>query len=200
MADFGYTRLVMGDRLRDIAKEDTPLAHDVAKAQANGGKVSHEIVMRVFDEYLSTRGQIAATMNNGSAAIALRSLYDGIPRFTEQKNPFDDRLNSEGREAAVAVELVLSEQSARAGVAHRLKRENRGDDADEKAVTKRLGGYFSVGGTKEMLEEYDKEGRLVAVDAELGFDINDPSITEDEIQAAFSRIYQSILNGLKERR
>ena len=196
MADYQYSRLVMGDRLRDLATEDTPLGRDIAHIQHEGLKVDDQTVMRVVDQFLETRSEIAASLNNGSAEIALRSLYDGVPRFIPQKPLFDDRLEQSGRFPAIAVELSVSEATARSNIAHRLKKEGRRDDGDDAAITRRLGGYFERGGTRDMLESYAKEGRLVTIDAELGLDLNDPQVDEAQVQAAFACVYASLLEEL----
>ncbi len=48
--NYGYMHLSTGDLLREIAKEDNSLGHEVAKLMQNGQFISDEIILDIFEK------------------------------------------------------------------------------------------------------------------------------------------------------
>ena len=169
---------------------------ETAEMRRKGIMVPDEIPLTLLSEYLDARFRYAETLNNGSVTEALRSVFDGMPRTVGQKQGFDDMLDSKGREPAIAVKLQMSDETAWANIHHRASRlDARDDDKDLVAIARRIKNFHDQ--TEPLLEEYDKEGRLIVVDAEPGMDLR--SASETEVQAVFEVIYSRLVLAINER-
>ena len=162
----------------------------------NGIMVPDEIPLTLLSEYLDFRSRYAETLLNGSKETALRTIFDGMPRTVTQKKGFDDLLDSKGREPAIAVQLHVKDETAWSNIHHRASKPNaRADDKDLGAIKRRIQSFHEQ--TAPLLEAYDKEGRLIVIDAEPKLDLN--KATEEETQAAFEVIYTRLVKAINDK-
>lgn len=181
------------------------LDHDMK----NGVLVPNERVMIIVREYLQTRKNIAALLQNGSKDEAELQIFDGMPRTIKQKEDFDNLLEEFGRDPAWAVKLELdsdpkiADEIARASVRFRLRRDAangaaRSDDADPKTVERRIKGFHND--TEPLFDKYGEEGRLIVVDAKPSFDYDTLDIEDDAtFDKSAEEIYARLVHALNNR-
>lgn len=169
-----------------------------AKAYIERGElVPDEIPMTLLDEHFATRVQVANTLQNGSRAQALQNLEDGVPRTVRQKDMVDALHDKHGLELPIAVMLDVSDETAFSSIKHRAIKEGRMDDANPTAIQNRIETFHRD--TSPMLDEFASEGRLIRIDAELGIDLNDPTIPEERVQQVFEEMYARIIDAINNR-
>lgn len=198
---YGKKRLVPREGYT-IFEASTAIKNSRFAAEAKGYMDRGELVpdaipMTLLDEHLETRVQVASTLQNGSRAQALQNLEDGVPRNVRQKDMVDALHEKHGLELPIAVMLDVSDDTARASIRHRALKEGRPDDANPDAVQKRIDTFYQD--TSPMLDEFENEGRLIRIDAELGIDLNDPTIPEERVQQVFEEMYARIIHAINNR-
>ena len=197
---YGKNRLAPRE-IYDVYESSDKMANSrfgavTAEMRREGIIVPDEIPLTLLSEYLDARSRYAETLSNGSVDQALQSVFDGMPRTVGQMQGFDDMLDSKGREPAIAVKLQMSDETAWANIHHRASRPNaRDDDKDIKAITRRIKNFHDQ--TEPLLEAYDKEGRLIVVDAEPGMDLRGAS--EEQVQAVFEVVYARLISALNKK-
>jgi adenylate kinase len=180
-----------GAELRKLAKEDSELGRKVKSIIEAGHLDDNEVVMEIVENFMQT-------VPEGKGII-----FDGIPRKKVQKETLDDLLNKHNR-TYMAVILDLSKEKALERLTKRricsnckevypadYKEEKcekcggelitRADDNVESIKT-RLEAYENE--TMPVIEEYEKEGKLIHVDG---------SGTIEEVDKELKKVLDPIL-------
>lgn len=171
----GYTLFDTGRALRAIAAEDSELGHKVKELIDNGKLVPNEVIMEIVADFLA------------KTPADRPVIFDGTPRFEEQRQTFDAELARAGREPK-ALFVRLSEDEALRRLLGRITCGNcgaiwgakdnlttespcprcgqtalkvRADDTEE-AIRNRLGWFARD--TMPMIERYRDSGRLIEID------------------------------------
>lgn len=138
-----------GGELRKLTEGDTELGRQIAGRIDHGNLVSNDIMMAVVHEQVP---HIPADTP---------ILFDGIPRYAEQKETFDALMKEMGR-TACGIFLVVDEEAAIQRILARGKEGGRADDQDETYIRNRIG--WSKEKTFPIIEQYRQEGILEEVD------------------------------------
>jgi adenylate kinase len=166
-----------GAALRHIAQGHTALGRKVKVIMDSGNLVTNDIVMKVVEDFLEKRDP------------GRRVLFDGIPRSLEQKETFDEVLKKYDSDV-MGVVIDISDEEAKKRLLGRRVCEHckkiysvkykdhfckncggelhkRSDD-NEKAILVRLENFYKE--TVPVIEEYEKEGKIIRVDGEKPID------------------------------
>ena len=100
----------------------------------------------------------------GEGDCAKGFVLDGFPRTVPQAEALGKRLEELGRPLDVVVSLQVGEGELRERLAARAEEQDRAEDEDEDAITRRLELFDRE--TEPLLAFYDGRGLLVSVDAE----------------------------------
>ncbi len=138
-----------GAELRKLSETDTPLGRAIAGKIDHGNLVTNEITMEM------TRASML------EVAPGQPVLFDGIPRYMEQKLTFDAMLKEMNREVR-GITIDVDEDAAIQRILERGKTGGRVDDQDESFIRNRIG--WSKEKTFPVIEAYEKEGILARVD------------------------------------
>lgn len=92
---FGLAHVEMGNLLRNIAKEQTPLGYKVADLVNNGKLVPDELVIEILGQYLNGIGRLEGI------------LFDGFPRIISQAEYFEKFLQEKGQKLDLVIYLTL---------------------------------------------------------------------------------------------
>lgn len=161
---FGCLWFDTGAELRKVAETDTPLGRAIAGRIDHGNLVTNEITMEM------TRQHIA------KIPVTTSILFDGIPRFMEQKESFDAMMKEMGRQALGLV-IDVDEELAVRRILSRGKDGGRADDQDESFIRNRIA--WSKEKTFPVIEAYEKEGILARVNG----DGSPDAVHEDVVKA-----------------
>jgi len=139
-----------GEQLRFHIKGGTELGKKIKEIVDRGDLVSNEVVMEVIQDFIERSDK-----NKDY-------LFDGIPRFQEQANSFDELLERNN----IDVKRIFLDIPRDISFARQLKRnaelvEKRADGTDEIAK-KRIGIYEKE--TLPVVQKYIDEGRMFVVD------------------------------------
>lgn len=133
-----------GAQLRAIVSSGTPLGERVRAIIEGGNLVSNELVMEIVSAFLA------------NIPHSKRVLFDGLPRFLEQKASFDALLAACGR-TAQGLYLTLPRDEA----VKRMLARGRSDDT-EAAIRVRLENFDQK--TMPVIEAYQAEGNMIEID------------------------------------
>ncbi|MDD4519640.1 MAG: adenylate kinase [Alphaproteobacteria bacterium] len=90
--------LSTGDMLREVEKENTPLARQVASLIDGGNFVPDELILELIFKKLSSK-----ECEEGY-------ILDGFPRTVNQAKIFDERLQKEGKELSYVIALQVPDE------------------------------------------------------------------------------------------
>ena len=138
-----------GAELRKLSQTDTPLGRAIAGKIDHGNLVTNEITMEM------TRASML------EVSPGQKVLFDGIPRYMEQKITFDAMLREMGREVR-GITIEVDEEAAIKRILERGKTSDRADDQDEEFIRKRID--WSKKKTFPVIAAYESEGILARVD------------------------------------
>lgn len=138
-----------GAELRKLSQTDTPLGRAIAGKIDHGNLVTNEITMEM------TRASML------EVAPGQPVLFDGIPRYMEQKITFDAMLAQMGREVR-GITIDVDEEAAIKRILERGKTNDRADDQDESFIRNRID--WSKKKTFPVIAAYESEGILAHVD------------------------------------
>lgn len=165
---FGFHHFEAGAELRGIIASGNELGRKVSSYIDGGELVPNDVMMEV----------VAAAVH--AIPSSTKILFDGIPRFEEQKVSFDTLMAATGREFR-GIELVMDENHAIQRIVQRGKEQGRVDDQNEESIRKRMG--WTKEKTQPVIEEYRAMGIVETVDG-------DATIEEvyDRILAAMEKL------------
>lgn len=143
----GYVIFETGARLRESARENSPLGNELRETMNAGKLVSTEIIMNILQDFLS---------RNADKKI----IFDGIPRNKEQHDLFEPLMTAHQLQP-LAIQLQLEKNEAIQRMEKRAKIENRSDD-NIATMKKRIEIFFSE--TLPVIETYQKKGLLHCID------------------------------------
>lgn len=154
-AEFGYEIFEAGGELRKIAASGSKLGDTVKSYIDQGHLVPHQIIMQVVKEAVSARPKTT------------KILFDGIPRDVDQMRDFDAIMAAADRPFR-CIEILLSEDQAKARILGRAKAEGRADDANAEIILRRMDTFKQK--TRPVIETYRKVGNLIEIDGNRGVD------------------------------
>lgn len=138
-----------GAELRKLSETDTPLGRAIAGKIDHGNLVTNEITMEM------TRASML------EVSPGQKVLFDGIPRYMEQKITFDAMLKEMGREVR-GITIDVDEEAAIKRILERGKTSGRPDDQEEEFIRNRIA--WSKKKTFPVIAAYESEGILARVD------------------------------------
>lgn len=173
--EFGWKHLEMGQILRELSKEDSPLGKKVNHKVSSGEWVQDELVNEIIE----------AEIKKVSKGIGI--IFDGFPRTSAQAKFLKKILIQEKRKLPIVINLwVRSEKLVYRLLNRRIcdkcsqlyyppKSLNqkscscggklvRRDDDTEEIIKKRISEYEEK--TEKLTDFYRKEGRLIKVNGE----------------------------------
>ena len=170
--DYGYHVLGMGQALRDLAAEDSPLGMQVKAIHDQGTLVPNEITIEILRREL-------AKLNQGQGII-----LDGFPRNMGQAETLATILPLNAAvefdiTAKVAVERLLQRLMCPKGHIYNLQSNppkqaaicnldgltlHRRDDDTEEAIKQRLEIYYQE--TAKVLDYYRSQGKLITINGD----------------------------------
>lgn len=167
VADLGIPHLSTGEMLREVRKESSPLAKQIAACLDAGQLVGDDLILRLVEQRLDR------------PELARGCLLDGFPRNLAQARMLDDLF----RRRKWNVDHVVAFGVPRDELEHRLlaraRIENRTDDNPE-TISRRMEVYDQQ--TAPLLDYYRSRGMLVEVDA-----VGSPDDVFRRVQASLSR-------------
>ena len=149
---FGGVHVATGDILRSNAERGTELGRTASRYMDRGELVPDDVIIDMVLERL------------GEGDCAGGFVLDGFPRTVPQAEALGKRLEELGRPLDVVVSLQVGEGELRERLAARAEEQDRAEDEDEDAITRRLELFDRE--TEPLLAFYDGRGLLVSVDAE----------------------------------
>jgi adenylate kinase len=149
---FGGVHIATGDILRSNAERGTELGRTASRYMDRGELVPDDVIIDMVLERL------------GEGDCAGGFMLDGFPRTVPQAEALGKRLEELGRPLDVVVSLQVGEGELRERLAARAEEQDRAEDEDEDAITRRLELFDRE--TEPLLAFYDGRGLLVSVDAE----------------------------------
>ncbi len=186
----GFPQISTGDILREMAKAETPLGHEIRQTQAAGRLVSDEVLAEV----IRTR--------TAQADCANGYILDGYPRTLNQARMLEKLAAEQGREiqiiklnvhlSALMQRLTGRRTCAQCGEIYNLhlkppQREGRCDhdgtplahrsDDKEETVLTRVTTYDNA--TKPLTDHYEQTGRLIKINA------------DREVDKVFAELYEA---------
>ena len=148
--ELGIVAISTGDIFRANIKGETDLGQEAQKYVDAGDLVPDSVTNRMVEDRLSWEDAEQGF------------LLDGYPRNRAQVTALDEMLQRLG----VSLDVVLELSADREELIQRLKRraeiEGRDDDADEKAIRRRLELFETE--TAPIVAEYEARGQLRRVD------------------------------------
>ena len=150
-AEKGYQIFETGGALRTLRQEDSDLGRKIKSIIDAGDLVPNDIVMEIV------RDAIDHKLDPSKPII-----FDGIPRFEEQRVTFEALLSDLGREFLV-VEISLDDEEAFVRLMKRAEIEGRADDNPE-SIRKRIGLFHEE--TQPLLEIWRDAGKVVVVNGD----------------------------------
>jgi adenylate kinase len=147
----GLPQLSTGDMLRAAVKAGTPLGKKVDALLTRGELVPDDIVIDIIAERYD------------APDCAGGAVFDGFPRTIAQAEALDAMLAQRGKKIDMVLELKVNDKILLERVEQRIKQGGvlRSDDTPE-TLQHRLGVYYK--NTAPLLEYYDKQGKVVAID------------------------------------
>lgn len=155
-ASFGFHHFEAGAELRAIIASGTDLGRKVSSYIDNGELVPNDVMMEVVEH---------AVM---AIPLTKHILFDGVPRFEEQKVAFDAMMGRVGREFR-GIELIVNDDLAIQRILQRGKEQGRSDDQDQEKILKRM--RWTHEKTQPVIEEYRAQGIVETVDGEADVDV-----------------------------
>lgn len=146
----GYKIFETGGELRRLAKSDSELGKKIKFIIESGELVSNEVIMEIVEDFLS------------SIDLETPVIFDGVPRFEQQRITLEEELKKAGREFQV-LEIEISTEEAFKRLIKRAELEGRADDTPE-VIQKRIDIFEAE--TAPMLEIWREQGRVISVNGE----------------------------------
>lgn len=153
---FGYQYFEAGAELRKIVASGTDLGRKVSSFIDAGNLVPNDVMMEVVEH---------AVMQ---IPLEQHILFDGVPRFEEQKIAFDAMMVRAGRQFR-GIELTVNDDLAIQRILQRGREQGRRDDQDQEKIKKRMGWTHEK--TQPVIEEYRAQGIVETVDGEADVDV-----------------------------
>jgi len=150
-AEFGGAHVATGDLFRANAERGTELGRIAQEYMDRGDLVPDDIVIAMVTERLAepdARGDF---------------VLDGFPRTVPQAEALDRRLAELGLPLQAALNFEISKDELLRRLAGRAKQEDRAEDEDAEAIERRLESF--VNDTRPVVDYYDRQGKLLHVDA-----------------------------------
>jgi adenylate kinase len=162
---FGGVHIATGDILRSNAERGTELGRAAQEYMDSGELVPDDVIVDMVLERL------------GDGDLAGGFVLDGFPRTIPQAEALEGRLGQLGRPLDAVVSLEVGEAELRDRLAGRAQEQDRAEDDDEEAISRRLELFASE--TGPLLDFYGGRRLLARVEAEGG-----PDQVTDRIAAA----------------
>ena len=140
--------LSTGDLFRDEMDNNTPLGNEVRQYIDKGMLVPDDIVLKVLYQYVADH------------ADAPGFIFDGFPRTIVQAKALDDLLNEKGLPINLVISVEVEEKELYRRILGRGEDSGRSDDSED-IVRQRLEVYEQQ--TKPLLEYYNQQGKIVAI-------------------------------------
>ena len=147
---FGGVYIATGDILRSNAERGTELGRTASRYMDRGDLVPDEVIIDMVLERL------------GEQDCAGGFVLDGFPRTVSQAEALERRLEELGRPLDAVVSLELEEDELRGRLARRAQEQDRVEDEDEEAISRRLELFDRE--TEPLLDFYGGRGLLARVD------------------------------------
>ncbi len=147
---FGGVHIATGDILRSNAERGTELGRTASRYMDRGDLVPDEVIIDMVLERL------------GEQDCAGGFVLDGFPRTVSQAEALERRLEELGRPLDAVVSLELEEDELRGRLARRAQEQDRVEDEDEEAISRRLELFDRE--TEPLLDFYGGRGLLARVD------------------------------------
>lgn len=106
--EFGIPHISTGDILRDKAKEDSLLGHEIANKISNGEFVSDELIIDILKERIQKDD-----CSNGY-------ILDGFPRNVSQALAYEEMLKQLNKDIGIAIVLDIDKKVAISRIAGRV--------------------------------------------------------------------------------
>lgn len=151
---FGFLHISTGDVLREQKKANTPISQEIEGYIKEGKLVPSKILIALLNTVIldsSNRGKII--------------LLDGFPRNFENYEVWKTEMGVEKVEFKFLLFFECSNQTLESRILERAKSSGRSDDNPE-ALKKRIITFEKE--TKPILEIFEKERKVVRIDAEVG--------------------------------
>lgn len=145
----GFLYWGMGHVLREISKEDTPLAKKIDGIMNEGTLLSDEVIVEVMKDRLSV-----APHERGI-------IFDGVPRTVGQAEFLVPFLRQEGWKNMATLFIDLPREESIKRLLSRAEHESRTDDTPE-AIEKRFQDYDET--MSPTVEYLKKETKFISID------------------------------------
>ncbi len=152
-AEFRYDIFEAGGELRKIAASDSELGKTVKSYIDQGHLVPHEIIMEVVKAAIAARPK------------STKILFDGIPRDTDQMRDFD-AIMSEAKRPFQCIQILLTDEQARARILGRVNKEGRADDANTEIIERRMQTFKTK--TMPVIEAYRSQEKMTDIPGDRG--------------------------------
>lgn len=147
-ARYGFLRFETGGALRAISAEDSELGRSVKNKIDNGILVDNETIMDIVADWLSKQD------------LSKPIMFDGVPRFEEQRQTLEALLEKNGRTFKV-LHLEIPDKMSFDRLMARAEIEGRADDNPE-AIKKRIQLFHDE--TKPLLSGWSQRDLVITVD------------------------------------
>jgi len=171
---YNFNYFETGAQLRKLASENSQLGNKIKHIIESGNLVPNQVVMEMIEDYFN------------KIEVAKPIIFDGVPRFQEQKTSLENLLQKHMRKA-LGVLIEISEQEAIKRLslrrmcpscktvfpsAYKEKScehcqstlEVRADDTSSSTIQKRLEAYKKE--TMPVIDEYRAQNKLIVIDGE----------------------------------
>lgn len=176
---YGYVHISTGDLLRERAKEDDELGHQIKNLIDHGLLVPNDIIFQAISDKISQN-----ECENGY-------ILDGFPRNMEQAIGYDELLKKLNKDIGLVINLTIPNELLKTRILGRrtcrecgkiyniysdtLKPKKEGicdscggtlyqrDDDNEDALKKRVNTYFEV--TQPLIDYYKNKGILYEIES-----------------------------------
>ncbi len=191
----GYQRIVAGDVVREISKEDSDLGHLVKKTMESGAFLDDSIITKIIHRKLELMD------------VSDDIIFDGYPRSVVQKHDLDKMAKEFDYKHIIALWIDIPRETA----ADRLQKRSlcgecgkiftssdikqcdkcgstniiiRKDDINIDAINKRLDSFYEQ--VMPAIKLYESEGRLVHIDGTMTIsDVNHAVVDKLDVLSAY---------------
>ena len=148
---FGGAHVDTGELLRTQVESGTRLGRIAREHMERGELLPDELVIAMAEERLA------------EPDCAEEFVLDGFPRTVPQAEALDRHLTDRGAPLHAVVQLRISTDELHRRLAERARTEDRPDDDDAEATSRRIDSYLRD--TRPLVDYYLRRGLLVQVDA-----------------------------------
>ncbi|MEO8065346.1 MAG: nucleoside monophosphate kinase [Candidatus Doudnabacteria bacterium] len=148
----GYGYFSMGDTLREVARQDTPLGTQIKAPIEQGLIVSDELTRQVFDQFISK------VMGKSGLVV------DGFPRTPGQVEMLNGVLAEHKVTDQKIMLLDVDKKKLLGRLALRSKTEGRADDVSTLAVERRFDEFQKK--TAKIRDFYELKGMLIHINGD----------------------------------